>query len=125
VTAILNVATPEGRALGREIARLCDGELKNKPDNRCGTCAGRGGDHLANGSPATLMSFVKSIAERTPFWCHEHDRPCAAWLALRFSKPVEVPWDHCQVADDAPWLVTGDGVVVTPDARSYSSLLES
>lgn len=113
---ILNTIPPEGRVLGREIARLCDTKLKNKPDNRCGICAGRLGDHLANGSEATLMSFVKCIAERTPFWCHEKDAPCAAWLVLRSDSEsaVTVPWDHCQVAEDAPWLVTPDGVVVTP-----------
>ena len=119
MTAILNIATPEGRELGAQVARLCDGELKGKPDNRCQTCAGRAGDHLANGSPETLMSFVKSIAERTPFWCHEHDRPCAAWLALRFSHPIEMPWNHCTGIDDSAWIVTPDGVVMTPDAGQY------
>lgn len=118
--AILNTATEEGRLLGAQIARLCDKELEGKQDDRCGTCAARGGDHLANSSPATLMSFVKSTSERTPFWCHEHDHPCAAWLALRVDKghEVELPWDHCGVAPDAPWIVSPDGVVVTP----FSSL---
>lgn len=124
MTTVINTATPAGRALGAQVARLCDGALEGKADARCSTCAGRGGDHLANGSEATLMSFVKSAAERTVFWCHEHDRPCAAWLALRFPEPVQVPWDHCHVDDDVPWIVTTDGVVVTPDARRYENTKE-
>lgn len=91
-----NRVTNEGRALGREMARLCDGELAGKRDDRCATCAFRAGDHLANGSPETLMSALKCALEGDPFWCHEHDRPCAGWAALRRSKPdrIEVPWDH-------------------------------
>ena len=57
VMPILNTATPEGRELGRHIARFCDQELAGKPDNRCGTCAGKSGDHLANGSPVTLIEM--------------------------------------------------------------------
>jgi hypothetical protein len=32
----------------------------------------------------------------TPFWCHEHDRACAGWAAMRFPKGQEVaaPWPH-------------------------------
>jgi hypothetical protein len=119
MTTIINTITPEGRALGAQIARICDTELAGKTDNRCGTCAGRAGDHLANGSEATLMFFVKAAAERTPFWCHEHDRPCAAWLVMRSDNPVIMPWRHYDVAEDAPWIVTPDGVVVTPDTRKY------
>ncbi len=55
-----NVATEEGRALGRKLARLCDGELKGKADNRCQTCAFRAGDHIANGSPETLMTALNA-----------------------------------------------------------------
>lgn len=91
-----NIATPEGRALGREMARLCDGQLAGKRDDRCATCAFRLGDHLANGSPETLMSAVKCMIEGDPFWCHEHDRPCAGWNAMKFPKDsrAEAPWDH-------------------------------
>lgn len=97
-----NVATPEGRALGAEIARLCDQEaIRLARDGRCATCACRAGDHLANGSPETLMSFVKCIAEREPFWCHEADRPCAGWLLMRFGndETVPLPWDHVDGTD--------------------------
>lgn len=76
-------------------------EMAGKPDIRCATCAFRRGDHLANGSAETLMTAVKCIFERTPFWCHEHDRPCAGWLAMRVpeDRVVEMPWDHVGGAD--------------------------
>lgn len=98
-----NIATDEGRALGAEMARLCDGEVERQGrDGRCGTCAFRAGDHLANGSVETLMSAVKCVAEREPFWCHEHDRPCAGWQLMRFDTDatVTMPWDHVAGVDD-------------------------
>lgn len=77
-----NVATEEGRELGRELARLADNEYaRTGRDARCETCAFRHGEHIANGSAATLMSAVKCLLERTPFWCHESDRPCGGWTA--------------------------------------------
>lgn len=107
-----NEATAEGRALGREMARLCDIELTGRPDNRCQTCAFRAGDHVANGSPETLMSALKCVMERTPFWCHESDKPCAGWLTMRFSedKVIAAPWDHVPGGDYKP----GD-VISLPD----------
>jgi hypothetical protein len=97
-----NRVTPEGWLLGKEVARICDIEAARQGrDERCGTCAFRAGDHLANGSPETLMSAVKSAAERTPFWCHERDRPCGGWQLMRVDagKEVEVPWDHVDGAE--------------------------
>ena len=94
---IANSATPEGRELGMHLARLCDREAeKAGRDDRCPTCAFRAGEHLANGSVVTLMSAVKCMAERDPFWCHEHDRPCAGWQLMRFEADatVSMPWDH-------------------------------
>lgn len=98
---IPNQRTTEGIALGEQMARLCDVELAGKPDNRCETCAFRKGDHLANGSPETLMSAVKCCLERTPFWCHEQERPCAGWLAMRApsERTIEMPWDHVHGSD--------------------------
>lgn len=82
-----NVATQEGYELGHDLARLADAEYQRTGrDARCDTCAFRGGEHLANGSVPTLMSAVKCIAERTPFWCHESDRPCGGWVAAVASK---------------------------------------
>lgn len=93
-----NAATDEGRALGREIARLCDGELTGKRDDRCRTCAFRTGDHLANGSPETLMTALKCAMEGEPFWCHETDRACAGWAAMRAPKgaAIAVPWESIE-----------------------------
>ncbi len=79
---VKNVATSEGRELGRELARLADAEYQRTGrDTRCETCAFRLGNHLANGSVPSLMSAVKCIAERTPFYCHETERPCGGWVA--------------------------------------------
>lgn len=95
-----NVSTDEGRELGREMARLCETALKDR-DDRCSTCAFRSGDHLANGSPETLMSALKCVMEGDPFWCHEHDRACAGWSAIRFDKEelVKAPWNHTPGVD--------------------------
>jgi len=97
-----NLPTPEGRELGRELARLCDGELADRRDDRCGTCAFLLGDHVANGSAETLMGALKCAMGDEPFWCHEHDRACAGWAAMRFGKEavVEAPWQHVPGTDD-------------------------
>lgn len=112
-----NRSTEEGRSLGREMARLCDAELSGKPDDRCRTCAFRAGDHVANGSPETLMSALKCAMERTPFWCHESDRPCAGWLAMRFPPEmhVDAPWEHPPGGD----YQSGD-VIPLPDQSGAS-----
>lgn len=98
---IENRRTPEGVELGQHLARLCDGELAGKPDARCDTCAFRSGDHLANGSPETLMTALKCAMQRTPFWCHEHDRPCAGWQAMKFpaDRTVAAPWPSIDGVD--------------------------
>lgn len=95
-----NAVTPEGRELGAELARLCDGEAERTgKDGRCVTCAFRAGDHLANGSAETLMTAFKCVAEREPFWCHEVDEPCKGWLLMRFQEPVEMPWEAVEGSD--------------------------
>lgn len=101
MSKIPNRVTDEGRELGRHMARLCDGEFVGKRDDRCRTCAFRGGDHIANGSPETLMTALKCAMEGTPFWCHEHDRACAGWAAMRFPKDklVHAPWDAVEGGD--------------------------
>jgi hypothetical protein len=97
-----NTATEEGRELGRQMARLCDTELSGKRDDRCATCAFRSGDHVANGSPETLMTALKCAMEGEVFWCHEHDRACAGWAAFRFPKDklVKAPWDYVSGTDE-------------------------
>ena len=96
--SIPNETTPEGRALGAEMARLCDTAIDGE-DNRCATCAFRKGDHLANGSPATLMNALKCVIEGDPFYCHEHERPCAGWVAMSGRKDRGVPRPKLE----APW----------------------
>ena len=93
-----NRPTPEGRALGAQMARLCDGALKGKDDARCRTCAFRAGNHLANNSAETLMTALKCAMERTLFRCHAADVPCAGWLAMRFpaARTVTAPWDAAE-----------------------------
>lgn len=98
----LNIATPEGRELGEHLARFCDQEAERLgKDGRCSTCAFRAGDHVANGSPETLMTALKCALEREPFWCHEEDRPCAGWSLMRSPTDAKtiVPWDHVEGAD--------------------------
>lgn len=98
-----NAVTDEGRALGAQMARLCDGEaVRSGKDARCSTCAFRSGDHLANGSPETLMTALKCAMEREPFWCHESDKPCAGWQMMLFDKgaTVAAAWDAVAGFDD-------------------------
>ena len=115
----INHSSPAGTALGREMARLFGTELGERPDHRCQTCAFRPGDHLANNSAGTLMDAVKCLVEREPFWCHEHDRPCAGWVLMRF------PVDRAGVC---PWPFVGMGgyrkpnVVDTPDVIALPDL---
>lgn len=84
--------TPDGIALGREIARLTDGaevEARRLHPNlreRCDDCAFRLGTP-PNGSPGTLMNALKCAMERIPFHCHkgvaDGDEPtelCAGWV---------------------------------------------
>ena len=108
-----NTASAEGHELGRELARLCDGELAGKRDDRCVTCAFRAGDHLANGSVATLMGALKSAIENEPFWCHEYDRACAGWAAMRFGRdgPVIAPWPHVAGTDDSACTPTNTAAI--------------
>lgn len=97
-----NVATPEGRELGEQLARFADAEAERQgKDERCATCAFRQGDHVANGSPETLMTALKCATEREPFFCHEEDRPCAGWLLMRCpaGRTVKVPWEIVDGAD--------------------------
>jgi hypothetical protein len=104
---IPNRTTPEGRELGAMLARFADLELAGRRDNRCATCAFRAGEHPANGSPATLMDALKCAIEGEPFWCHEHDRPCAGWRALRSAKREgrRVAWDFSGGGDELPDVI--------------------
>lgn len=90
---VRNLPTPDGIALGKELARLADASpMAGRP--RCATCAFRGGTE-ANGCAPTLMDAIKS--EGDTFWCHENeDKPCAGWAAARKElggSTTVAPWD--------------------------------
>lgn len=89
-----NVPTPEGRELGRHIARLADlaeaEQLAQFPGMkpRCHDCAARLGTD-PNGCPETLMDLIKCAAEAVPFYCHvsgvkdgEPQRLCAGYVLM-------------------------------------------
>lgn len=92
-TAVANLPTPAGRALGAELARFADLEesrvLAQFPHSqpRCGDCALRLGS-VPNGCPETLMDLVKCLLESVPFYCHhatdgtEPTRLCAGYGLL-------------------------------------------
>ncbi len=89
-----NLPTPEGRALGVELARICDGEAERRTDvpERCATCAFRAGTY-PNGCAATLMNATKCVAERVPFFCHEcPGNLCSGFRLMVFDKKVHLPW---------------------------------
>ncbi len=82
----LNLPTPEGIALGFELARLTEAtlaELSGLIPERCQSCAFRAGT-IPNGCPPTLAQAVESIRTGEPFYCHEQPIPCAGWvIAMR------------------------------------------
>lgn len=104
--------TPEGIAMGKELARLCDYEEakqrlqfpNQKP--RCESCAFRAGT-LPNGDPVTLMDATKCLIEGVPFFCHQYFKDdgsprdlCAGYAILATvghkmgKKTGVVPWDY-------------------------------
>ncbi len=92
---VRNRPSPEGRALGTELARFADIEVaKLGVDLRCGTCAFRAGT-IPNGCLPTVGDALKCAMEQEPpFLCHE--RPglhCAGWAAMvRDGQPVQMPY---------------------------------
>lgn len=89
-----NLPTDAGRALGRELARLCDAaeaaDLARFPDQRprCEDCAFRAGT-VPNGCAETLMDAIKCMVEVKPFYCHKGVREgqapkrlCGGWMAM-------------------------------------------
>ena len=102
-----NLPTPEGRALGVELARLTDAAeseiraTRSGHPERCGTCAFRAGT-IPNGCPSTVMDAIKSLVEIRPFFCHEvrqgEERPlCVGWsmaIAGNDGTPRVAPWPY-------------------------------
>lgn len=105
IDTIRNHTTPEGAALGKNTARLCDNaepaarlKLPELPP-RCNSCACREGPHVANGSPVTQMDFLKCIMEGHEFLCHEPARAnqiCSGWAIFMLAKEdasfIQAPW---------------------------------
>lgn len=93
--AVINLPTPEGRVLGRHLARLCDEAEREQraqfPNQkpRCHDCAFRRGTR-PNGCPGTLMDAIKCAVEGDPFLCHvgmengegEPRGVCQGWLIM-------------------------------------------
>jgi hypothetical protein len=89
-----NLPSPEGAALGRELARLVDlaeTEQRERFPNmlpRCDDCAGRLGT-VPNQCAETLMDLVKCAVESRSFYCHKGlkegappKRLCTAFIVL-------------------------------------------
>lgn len=82
--------TPEGRALGEQMARLTDHSIaqlaaEGEADERCKSCAFRAGT-VPNGCHQTQLDALKCVLEDVPFLCHQADRkgwPCHGWYAAR------------------------------------------
>lgn len=105
--------SPEGRAVGEQMARLADKACAtlaaegHVADDRCKSCAFRAGT-VPNGCLQTQMDAMKAVVEDVPFLCHQKDRKgsiCHGWFAAEVAlmraeqargqpRPVAtVPWD--------------------------------
>lgn len=88
-----NLPSPEGEALGREIARFAKVEEERQRQRfpnmlpMCDECACRLGT-APNRTATTLMDLVKCTVEHVPFFCHKgvtDDNPkrlCAGYVLL-------------------------------------------
>lgn len=120
MTLVPNRPSDEGRAVGKELARLADAAeaetLKRFPNAkvRCKSCAFRAGT-FPNGCLATVGDALKCVLEQRPFYCHEkpaNENPtelCAGYAAAMLTrvdtKPIKAPWpfdNEIQHACDIP-----------------------
>nr|WP_314540036.1 hypothetical protein [uncultured Massilia sp.] len=80
--------SPEGQALGRQMARLYDiaeRRLGDQADEgeRCRTCAYRAGT-VPNSCAQTQLDISKCTAEGIPFYCHQvRGELCHGWVITR------------------------------------------
>jgi hypothetical protein len=110
-----NQPTPEGRQLGKQIARLTKVAIEDCKaagialPEQCASCAFREGT-FPNGCPETLLDAIDCMNTGTKFMCHHHKKgepmhECAGWLASQKSlklqnamaerplpQPSYVPW---------------------------------
>ncbi len=110
-----NRPTPDGRALGKHIAKFCDEaepaarlKMPGLPP-RCNSCAFREGKHVANGSPTTQMDALKAVLEGVEFLCHEPDREghlCSGWSMMMLAKDtpefITVDWPFSDEIEPSP-----------------------
>lgn len=78
--------TPEGQALGTQMARLFDIAVRRlaenaRPDTRCKSCAFRPGT-VPNGCAQTQLDTSKCAAEGIPFYCHQATGICHGWATV-------------------------------------------
>jgi len=103
-----NRPSPEGRAVGDNLARFADAEEKRWRKEmgfvpvRCASCAFRKGTY-PNGCLSTVSDAMKCSMQRIPFYCHhdvklkrEDQDPktiCGGWILLHNgNEPVRAPW---------------------------------
>ena len=97
---VRNKPTPEGQALGVELARLTENAKTAVkavfPDHAepCQSCAFRAGT-LPNGCPETVMDALKCVVTGEPFYCHQgfdvDGKPtklCAGWVIAMSSMNI-------------------------------------
>lgn len=112
-----NRPTPEGRELGKHLARLCDmadaRQRKQFPKmrERCVTCAFRGGT-IPNGCPETVMDAIKCVIEGRDFMCHHspkngrggYTEQCMGWFVMVANSPgfSQAPWPYSHEQSSAP-----------------------
>ena len=103
---IRNRATPEGRELGKALARFADEaepvarlKMPELPP-RCASCAFREGPHVPNGSAVTQLDALKCVVEGVEFHCHEPGREghlCSGWAMMMLAKKEGEGFGRC------PW----------------------
>jgi hypothetical protein len=108
-----NEPSPEGEALGAELARLTESELvklrEKFPNHKepCGTCAFRRGTY-PNRCVATVGDALKCVIEQTDFMCHETGSLCCGFAialrAVRDKPPGKTPWDYSLSPDQIEQL---------------------
>lgn len=97
-----NMPTPEGRELGRMLAKLTDlaePSVRARFPNhgkRCKSCAFTAGT-FPNGCPETLIDALACLIRDEPFYCHQRFNAdgtpvdlCAGWL-IALEAATELP----------------------------------
>lgn len=107
---VRNRPTPDGRELGKNMARFADVEEANWKFElgfypvRCPSCAFKKGT-IPNGCVSTTMDATKCTLENVPFFCHYGERReslttlCAGYLLLRSEHPIKVDWPFSDEMD--------------------------